>query len=288
MSFQGLATTYSLYLAEVERFPLLTPKEERNLAIQWHKHHDVEAARQLVTSNLRFVVKVALEYKNYGAPLMDLIQEGNIGLMKAVKKFNPYKGYRLISYAVWWIRAQIRSFVMKTWSLVKLGTTQAQRKLFAHRHELATLGSPEENPVQKTAESLAKELHVKNEEVLEMELRLSARDFSLDSRREDGTQATAYAESLMDESSDPETSLVQVDEQKHLHASVRRAMNALTPKETLVIQKRLLTESPRTLQEIGDELKITRERVRQIEEQALKKLRTSISLPKELLPAVAG
>jgi RNA polymerase sigma-32 factor len=288
MTFQGVATTYQLYLAEVERFPLLTPKEELDLALQWRTRHNIEAARQLVTSNLRFVVKVALEYKRYGAPIMDLIQEGNIGLMRAVKKFDPHKGYRLISYAVWWIRAHIRSFILKTWSLVKLGTTQAQRKLFAHRRELATLGSPNESPAQKTAESLAKELNVKNKEVVEMEIRLSARDFSLDSQINDDPGTTTYAEHLPDERIDPETSLVQVDEQKQIHTSLHQAMNALTPKETLVIEKRLLTESPRTLQEIGDELKITRERVRQIEEQALKKLRTSLSLPKELLPATLG
>ncbi|MBI4208954.1 MAG: RNA polymerase factor sigma-32 [Deltaproteobacteria bacterium] len=288
MNFQGVATTYQLYLAEVEHFPLLAPKEELDLALQWRTHHNIEAARRLVTSNLRFVVKVALEYKRYGAPIMDLIQEGNIGLMKAVKKFDPHKGYRLISYAVWWIRAQIQSFILKTWSLVKLGTTQAQRKLFAHRRELATLGSPTESPAQKTVESLAKELNVKNEEVLEMELRLSARDFSLDSQIDGDSQTTTYVEQLADESADPEISLVQVDEQKQIHASIRQAMNVLTPKETQIIEKRLLTEPPRTLQEIGDELKITRERVRQIEEQALKKLRTSPSLSKELLPATLG
>lgn len=288
MKYPVVATTYEQYLAEIERFPLLTPKEEFDLAVRWYRHRDIEAAKRLVTSNLRFVVKIALEYKRYGAQLIDLIQEGNIGLMKAVKRFNPYKGYRLISYAVWWIRAQIHAFLMKTWSLVKIGTTQAQRKLFAHRKELATLGSPQDERIQRTTESLAKELKVKDKEVLEMELRLSARDFSLDAPIKGETEGTTYLDQWAHEAPNQETRLVEVDRMKRVRSSIEQAMKKLSPRENEVVERRLLTDPPMTLQKIGEEFHISRERVRQIEASALKKLRASLTLPKELLPAATG
>src|SRR5512135_1576551 len=162
------------YLRQINQFPLLTPEEEFKLAVRYRKYNDREAAEKLITSNLRFVVKVAFEYKTYGIKLLDLVQEGNIGLMMAVKKFNPYKGYRLISYSVWWIRAYIQNFIIKSWSLVKIGTTQAQKKLFYKIGKVRkALESDREN--EKRYEVLAKDLDVTKENIIEMEQRMSAR-----------------------------------------------------------------------------------------------------------------
>ena len=167
------------YLTQINQFPLLTQEEEFKLATRYRKDNDIEAAQKLITSNLRFVVKVAFEYKSYGVKLLDLIQEGNIGLMMAVKKFDPYKGYRFISYAIWWIRAYIQNFIIKTWSLVKIGTTQAQKKLFYKIGKVRkALESDQDN--EKKYDVLANDLDVAKEEIMEMEQRMSARDLSLD------------------------------------------------------------------------------------------------------------
>src|SRR3990172_8965465 len=159
------------YLVQINQFPLLTPEEEFNLATRYRKDNDLEAAHKLITSNLRFVVKVAFEYKSYGVKLLDLIQEGNIGLMMAVKKFNPYKGYRFISYAIWWIRAYIQNFIIKTWSLVKIGTTQAQKKLFYKIGKVRKALESDQDS-DKKYEKLAKNLDVAKEDIIEMEQRM--------------------------------------------------------------------------------------------------------------------
>src|SRR3989304_7629306 len=172
------------YLVQINRFSLLTQEEEFQLAVRYRKHNDIEAAHELITSNLRFVVKVAFEYKAYGVKLLDLIQEGNIGLMMAVKKFDPDKGYRFISYAVWWIRAYIQNFIIKTWSLVKIGTTQAQKKLF-YKIGKERKGLEADGPNEKKYELLAKDLDVTKEDIIEMEQRMSSRDLSLDTPFDD-------------------------------------------------------------------------------------------------------
>jgi len=268
------------YLTQINQFPLLTQEEEFKLATRYRKDNDIEAAQKLITSNLRFVVKVVFEYKSYGVKLLDLIQEGNIGLMMAVKKFDPYKGYRFISYAIWWIRAYIQNFIIKTWSLVKIGTTQAQKKLFYKIGKVRkALESDQDN--EKKYEVLANDLDVAKEEIMEMEQRMSARDLSLDAPFDEDHELTPL-DLLQEGSVNQEDALIADQEKKILEAEVLDAMRRLNEKEAFIIKNRIMAESPLTLQEIGDHLKLSRERVRQIESEALKKLKremgSSISL----------
>jgi len=263
------------YLLQINQFPLLTQKEEFELAVRYRKYNDIQAAQKLITSNLRFVVKVAFEYKSYGVKLLDLIQEGNIGLMMAVKKFNPYKGYRFISYAIWWIRAYIQNFIIKTWSLVKIGTTQAQKKLFYKigkvRKALESDGADE-----KKYELLARDLDVTKEDIMEMEQRMSSRDLSLDTPFDEGQELT-HLDLLQADVPNQEEALAQAQEKKIREREVLNAMKRLNEKEAYVIKNRIMADSPLTLQEIGNHLKLSRERVRQIESEALKKLKKEMS-----------
>jgi RNA polymerase sigma-32 factor len=246
----------------------------------------MEAAEKLVISNLRFVVKIAHEYRNYGVKLADLIQEGNIGLMHAVKKFDPYKGYRLISYAVWWIRAYIQNFIIKSWSLVKIGTTQAQRKLF---FKLSQAKKKLETLSQKNPEfgEIAESLGVKETEVEEMDQRLTYRDLSLDSYiGEEGE--TSHLDYLTYVGEDQETSLIKKEEMDIVKRNIAGALTSLNERESYIVRHRIMTDTPKTLQEIGNKYSITRERARQIEKQALKKLRLAIPYlgkERDLLPA---
>ena len=268
------------YLVQINQFPLLTQEEEFKLAVRYRKHNDIEAAQKLITSNLKFVVKVAFEYKSYGVKLLDLIQEGNIGLMMAVKKFNPHKGYRFISYAIWWIRAYIQNFIIKTWSLVKIGTTQAQKKLFYKIGKIRkALESDGEN--EKKYELLAHDLDVAKEDIIEMEQRMAARDLSLDAPFDEGQELT-HLDLLKEDSPNQEEALAQEEEKKIREHEVRNAMKRLSEKEVYVIQNRIMAEDPLTLQQIGDHLKLSRERVRQIEGEALKKLKKEFSTRSEL------
>jgi len=270
------------YLIKINQFPLLTQKEEFQLADRYRRHNDIEAAHKLITSNLRFVVKVALGYKTYGVKLADLIQEGNIGLMMAVKKFNPYKRYRFISYAVWWIRAYIQNYIIKTWSLVKIGTTQAQKKLFYKIGKVRkALESNQEN--EKKYELLAKDLNVPKGDIVEMEQRMSSRDLSLDSTLGEDHELT-HLDLLEDDRLDQEELLAQEEEKKIREQKVSNAMRRLSQKEMYVIKNRIMADEPLTLREIGDHLKLSRERVRQIESEALRKLKKEMgkSIPSEL------
>jgi RNA polymerase sigma-32 factor len=268
------------YLLQINRFPLLTREEEFQLAVRYRKDNDIEAAHKLITSNLKFVVKVAFEYKSYGAKLLDLIQEGNIGLMMAVKKFNPYKGYRFISYAIWWIRAYIQNFIIKTWSLVKIGTTQTQKKLFYKigkiRKALESNGEDE-----KKYELLAKDLDVAKEDIIEMEQRMAARDLSLDAPFDEGQELT-HLDLLKEDSLNQEEAFAQEEEKRIREHDVQGAMKRLNEKEVYVIKNRIMADEPLTLQQIGDHLKLSRERVRQIESEALKKLKKEFSTQLEL------
>ena len=263
------------YLRQIAEFPILTAEEEFKLAARYRKNNEGEAAEKLITSNLRFVVKIAFEYKTYGIKLLDLIQEGNIGLMMAIKKFNPYKGNRFISYAVWWIRAYIQNFIMKSWSLVKIGTTQVQKKLFYKigkvRKALAADGESEAR-----YEQLASDLDVKKGDIIEMEQRMSARDFSLDSSLDDDHELT-HLDLLQESSLNPEESFALEEEKNIREREVLSAMKHLTEKEEYVIRNRIMSDSSLTLQEIGNHLKLSRERVRQIESEALKKLKKEMS-----------
>ncbi|HUL21140.1 MAG TPA: RNA polymerase sigma factor RpoH [Thermodesulfobacteriota bacterium] len=268
------------YLVQINQFPLLNQEEEFKLAVRYRKDNDIEAAHKLITSNLRFVVKVAFEYKSYGVKILDLIQEGNIGLMMAVKKFNPYKGYRFISYAIWWIRAYIQNFIIKTWSLVKIGTTQAQKKLFYKigkvRKALEANGESE-----KKYELLARDLEVTKQDIVEMEQRMSSRDLSLDAPFDESQELT-HLELLKEESLNQEEAFAQEEEKKIREHEVQNAMKRLNEKEVYVLQNRIMAEDPLTLQQIGDHLKLSRERVRQIESEALKKLKREFGPRPEL------
>lgn len=266
----------AVYIKEVNSLPMLTAEEERSLAIKYHETKDIEIAKKLVSANLRFVVKVAFEYINYGLSLLDLIQEGNLGLMLAVKKFNPYKNYRLISYAIWWIRAYIQNFIMNNYSIVKLGTTQNQRKLFYSlpkaKKELALKGQNFED----AKEDLAKMLDVTPVELDEMELRLSARDFSLEYANNSDNNRLPI-EAVPDYRPDVVDLIEEEDEKQHNQKAIENALSTLTEKERFIIENRILKDEPATLQEVGEQLGITRERVRQLEVRALDKLKKNLS-----------
>jgi RNA polymerase sigma-32 factor len=268
------------YIMQINQLPLLTQKEEFELAVRYRKHNDRDAVQKLITSNLRFVVKVAFEYKSYGIKILDLIQEGNIGLMMAIKKFDPYKGYRFISYAIWWIRAYIQNFIIKNWSLVKIGTTQAQKKLFYKIGKVRkALEANQEK--EKKYEIIANDLDVAKEDIIEMEQRMSSRDLSLDAPFDDN-QELSHFDLLKETSPNQEEVFGEEEEKKILEREVQDAMKRLNEKEEYVIKNRIMADSPLTLQEIGNHLKLSRERVRQIESEAIRKLKkemgSSISL----------
>src|SRR5579859_1755368 len=224
-----LADSLSLYMAEVRKFPLLTPDEERELGVKVHDHGDREAAKHLITANLRFVVKIAHEYRHYGLSMIDLIQEGNIGLMKAVAKFNPHRGFRLISYAVWWIRAYIQAFIIKSWSLVKIGTTQAQRKLFYKlKKAKRELSSEGQGP---TPGQLAAALGVTESDVDEMEVRLAGKDFYLDAQVNSETGHSTHLDLLPASTASQEEVLAEKQEKAELEGMASRALQGLTEKE---------------------------------------------------------
>ena len=274
MSVPVNINSLDIYMSEINRFQILTSDEEFKLAVRFRKYDDMEAAEKLVTSNLRFVVKIAHEYRNYGVKLIDLIQEGNVGLMHAVKKFNPYKGYRLISYAVWWIRAYMQNFIIKTWSLVKIGTTQAQRKLF---FKLNQAKKKLQNLSTKNPEfaEIAETLNVKEAEIEEMDLRLNNRDLSLDAFiDEDGE--LSHLDVLAYEGESQEESLIKKQETALVKRNIAGVLAKLSERERYIIRNRIMSETPETLQEIGDRFKITRERARQVEKEALKKMRHAI------------
>ena len=263
------------YLKEVQKYPLLTREEEHELAIRVREHNDREALQRLVTSNLRFVVKIAYEYIHYRVKLLDLIQEGNMGLVKAVQEFDPYKEVRLTTYAVWWIRSYIQDAILKNHSLVKMGTTQAQKKLFyrlrSEQNKLEQAGLGTENKTKL----IASNLDVREKDVEEMSQRLSAVDMSLnapvgtDEKRE-------HIHQLVDASEPVDVSLGNA-EQKELFSKILKSFSeTLEGREKVIFAERLISEEPLTLQEIGDKYGVTKERARQIEEQLKAKLKTYV------------
>jgi len=266
--------TYDHYLAQINRFDLLSREEEYELAVRYRRRGDVEAAHRLICANLRFVVKVAQEYRSYGMKLLDLIQEGNIGLMMAVKKFEPERGIRLITYAVWWIRAYIQSFIIRTWSLVKIGTTQAQKRLFFKlgqaREAVRRLTGGEDDLAE-----VASQLQVRDEEAQEMALRMAGRDASLDVELSEG-EDYSLMDSLADDRDSQEELLLQREEEQLLSARVQQAMGSLNERERRIVHDRILSDEPRTLQELADDYGISRERVRQLERNALAKMKGAL------------
>jgi RNA polymerase sigma-32 factor len=278
-SLPVVADSLSLYLAEIRKFPILSENEEHDAAVSLYDEQDLEAAHKLITANLRFVVKVAYEYRHYGLKMLDIIQEGNIGLMLAVRKFNPHKGIRLITYAVWWIRAYIQNYIISAWSLLKIGTTQAQRKLFFKLKEA-------KNAIRRMTggeddlHSTALSLKVSDHEVIEMEQRLMG-DCSLDAEIPGADGITAL-DGLVDDRLNQEQLLSEYQSNHNLQMVVQGAVSALNEKERFIIESRVTADDPMTLQEIASHFSISRERVRQIEENALKKVRQA------LLPVIAS
>ena len=266
--------SFEHYMKQVNRFELLTREEEMRLARRYRQQGDLEAAHRLTCANLRFVVKVALEYRGYGLRNLDLIQEGNIGLMMAVKKFDPERGIRLISYAVWWIRAYIQNFIVRSWSLVKIGTTQAQKKLFFKLNQARN--SMRQMTGTESTEQLAEQLEVRDQEIAEMALRLGQRDASLDLELVAGEGFTLL-DTLADDRDNQETALMRRQESRQDRRQVQRALAMLNPRERQIVQDRFYTENQRTLQELANDYGISRERVRQIEKAALEKLRKELS-----------
>ena len=281
----------AMYLAEINKYPLLTVDEEQRLARLYARSGDLDAAHKLVTSNLRFVVKVAYEYRSYGIKMADLIQEGNIGLMKAVQKFDADKGIRLISYAVWWIRAFIQNYILKSWSLVKLGTTQAQRKLFFSlartRRELEKFDGATGDMQKATEGAIAKKLRVKPGEVLEMQQRMEGRDLSLDAPMgEDG--GSSHVDFVMDGADLPDAELAEQEERHIVQERVVEALSRLDPRERYIIEMRVMQDKPMTLKELGEHFGFSRERARQLEIRAKAKLEAELGeLMEDLFPGEA-
>jgi RNA polymerase sigma-32 factor len=271
------------YLTQIRQYPLLSPEEEFVLATRYKETEDVDAAHKLITSNLRFVVKVALEYRGYSLKLLDIIQEGNIGLMVALKKFDPHKGYRFISYAIWWIRAYIQNFIIKSWSLVKMGTTQIQKKLFYKMGKIKGLAHEEHQ--EEKIEELAHELNVRGSDIEEMQKRFAGRDLSLDAKL-DLDQGISFLDLLPDLSPDQEDLLGEREEDEALRDEVEEALEGLSERERFIVRHRIMDDDPMTLQELGNQFDISRERVRQIESEALRKLKTKLG-DAELAPGMA-
>jgi RNA polymerase sigma-32 factor len=262
------------YLAEIRRFALLSREEEHRLAVDYKEYGNVEAAYKLVTANLRLVVMIAREYQKAFKNLLDLIQEGNMGLMEAVKNFDPYRGVRFPSYAVWWIRAYMIRHIMNDWRMVKIGTTQAQRKLFFNlQKEKEKLEAEGLTPGPKL---LAQRLNVKEDEVVEMEQRLASRDLSVDMPMGDDEEATLL-HFLPDQKDSPEEQIAETQYQQLLREKMEQFAGALKDKELVIFRERLLNEEPLTLREIGEKYDISRERVRQIEERVKRKLKAFLS-----------
>ena len=274
MKLPVVTGTLDLYINEINRFALLTPEEEFKLAVRLKKYNDMEAAEKLIVSNLRFVVKIAHEYRNYGFKLADLIQEGNIGLIHAVKKFDPYKGYRLISYAVWWIRAYIQNYLIKSWSIVKIGTTQAQRKLFFKLSQAKKQLESISKTKPEFAE-IASSLGVKSSEVAEMDLRMGSRDVSLHEFIGDDGE-NSHIDFLAFEGENQEVSLIKNEERSLVKQNITAALTTINEREAYIILNRVMADNQETLQKIGDKYNITRERARQIEKQALKKVQLAL------------
>ena len=267
------------YLQEIRKFPLLEPEEEYMLAKRWVDHQDSGAAHQMVTSHLRLAAKLAMGYRGYGLPQAEVISEANVGLMQAVKRFDPEKGFRLATYAMWWIRASIQEYILRSWSLVKLGTTSAQKKLFFNlRKAKAKVGALEEGDLRpENVAQIAKDLSVTETEVIDMNRRLSGSDASLNATvGSDGDSATQWQDWLEDEDSDQAEHYAEKDELDARRALLVQAMSVLNDREKDVLMQRRLSEEPVTLEELSESYGVSRERIRQIEVRAFEKLQAKM------------
>jgi RNA polymerase sigma-32 factor len=263
------------YMQEIRKFPLLEPEQEYMLAKSWVDHQDTRAAHQLVTSHLRLAAKIAMGYRGYGLPQAEVISEANVGLMQAVKRFDPEKGFRLATYAMWWIRASIQEYILRSWSIVKLGTTSAQKKLFFNlRKAKAKVGALEEGDLRpENVARIATDLGVSETEVIDMNRRLSGSDASLNATvGSDGDSSTQWQDWLEDEDSDQAENYAERDEMDIRRAMLVQAMDVLNERERDVLMERRLADEPVTLEDLSARYGVSRERIRQIEVRAFEKL----------------
>ena len=279
----------SVYLSQIKKFPMLDAEEEYMLAKNWKERGNLQAAHKLVTSHLRLVAKIAMGYRGYGLPVNELISEGNLGLMQAVKKFDPDKGFRLATYAMWWIKAAIQEYVLRSWSLVKMGTTTAQKKLFFNLRKIKNQIAPnqEGDLRDEQVSEISKRLDVDTDEVINMNRRMMGQEKSLNDPIKSG-ETDEWQDWLVDERLDQELAVSQKQEYDDKKELLSSAMNILNEREKEIITARRLKENPITLEELSKKYKISRERIRQIETKAFEKLQKSMinaSQSKNLLPA---
>ena len=273
----GAETNLSRYLDEIRKFPMLEPQEEYTLARNWREHEDVDSAHKLVTSHLRLVAKIAMGYRGYGLPLAELISEGNVGMMQAVKRFDPERGFRLATYAMWWIRAAIQEYILHSWSLVKMGTTAAQKKLFFNLRKLkGQLQAIEDGDLPpETVTEIATRLNVPEQDVVNMNRRLAAPDHSLNAPLRADSDGE-WQDWLVDESASQEMLLADREELSKRQVLLKDAMQSLNERERHILTERRLREDPLTLEDLSKQYSISRERVRQIEVRAFEKLQKAI------------
>jgi len=278
MSLPSAEGGLSRYLAEIRRFPMLEPQEEYMLAKRWREHEDPDAAHRLVTSHLRLVAKIAMGYRGYGLPISEVISEGNVGLMQAVKRFEPDKGFRLATYAMWWIKASIQEYILRSWSLVKMGTTAAQKKLFFNlrkaKSQISALEEGDLRPDQ--VQQIATKLGVTAQEVIEMNRRLGG-DASLNSPlRGDVEGGGEWQDWLADDSDSQESVLVEHEEMDNRRSALSGALSVLNERERRIFEARRLSDDPMTLEDLASEFGVSRERVRQIEVRAFEKVQKAV------------
>ena len=268
----------SRYLQEIRKFPMLEPQEEYMLAKRWKEHEDTEAAHKLVTSHLRLVAKIAMGYRGYGLPIGEVISEGNVGLMQAVKRFEPERGFRLATYAMWWIRASIQEYILRSWSLVKMGTTAAQKKLFFNlrkvKGQIQAIEDGDLNPEQ--VKEISERLGVTEDEVVSMNRRMAGPDNSLNAPLRQDSESGEWQDWLVDDTADQEATLGEEQELDLRREMLARAMSTLNEREMHILTERRLKDDPATLEDLSQEYGISRERVRQIEVRAFEKLQKAM------------
>ncbi|MFG1350668.1 RNA polymerase sigma factor RpoH [Xanthobacter autotrophicus] len=277
MSIPSAEGGLSRYLEEIRRFPMLEPQEEYMLAKSWRDHGDRDAAHRLVTSHLRLVAKIAMGYRGYGLPISEVISEGNVGLMQAVKRFEPEKGFRLATYAMWWIRASIQEYILRSWSLVKMGTTAAQKKLFFNlRKAKSQISALEDGDLRpEHVKQIATKLGVTEQDVVDMNRRLSG-DASLNSPIREDSEGGEWQDWLVDERLDQEEQLAESEELDNRRAALSGALSVLNDRERRIFEARRLSEDPMTLEDLASEFGVSRERVRQIEVRAFEKVQKAV------------
>ena len=280
--------SFSAYLAKIRKFPMLDAAEEYILAKNWREQGDKEAAHKLVTSHLRLVAKIAMGYRGYGLPVSELVSQGNIGLMQAVKKFDPEKGFRLATYAMWWIKASIQEYVLRSWSLVKIGTTAAQKKLFFNLKKIKNqiFAAEKGDMLPEHVTQIANQLDVREDEVISMNQRLAGHEHSLNAHVGNEEGDAEWQDWVVDEDADQELQVSQRQELQQKQALLKNAMSVLDEREKEILQDRRLIDEPKTLEELSQKYKVSRERIRQIENRAFEKLQKAmlenVKQPKQL------